>query len=111
MRWYDIEPDVYMAISMIECSNPNSQVDYAKFIIAEIKTRDINLNYIKNSTKNNIARPFQRWYDRNETLSTAIEYLKNTTPKLQREVSLSVLAYKNQREALMAWHNSKKSVS
>lgn len=102
MRWYDIEPDVYMAISMIECADSYQQVDYAKYIINEIKSKDLELSYIKNSTKNNIARPFQRWYDRNETLSTAIEYLKNTTPKLQKEISLSVLAYKNQKEALTA---------
>ncbi len=102
MRWYDIEPDVYMAISMIECASPYQQVDYANFIINEVKSKDLDLNYIKNSTKSNIARPFKRWYDKNETLATAIDYLKNTTPELQKEISLSVLAYKNQKEALTA---------
>ncbi len=100
MRWYDVEPDVYMAISMIECSYVDAQTDYAKFIIRNIKAKDTDMNYIKNITEKNVKTKYQRWYDKNETLSTAIEYLKNTTPQLQKEISLGVLAYKNEREAV-----------
>ena len=39
MRWYDVEPDVYMAISMIECSYGDAQTDYAKYIIRSIITK------------------------------------------------------------------------
>ena len=78
MRWYDIEPDVCMAISMIECAEKKAQVQYAE--------------YIKNTTINNIEKKYQRWYDKNETISTAFSYLKGTTKTIQKEVSLSVLA-------------------
>ena len=102
MRWYDIEPDVYMAISLIEIANDEQKIDYANFIIKTIKVKDTELNFIKNKTKNNIKNKYQRWYDKNDTLSTAIEYLKNTTPKLQKEISLDVLNYKKEQEALTA---------
>ena len=100
MRWYDVEPDVYMAISMIECSYPDAQTDYANYIIRNIKIKDTDMNYIRNIAEKNVKVKYQRWYDKNETLSTAIEYLKNTTSDLQKEISLGVLEYKNEREAV-----------
>ncbi len=102
MRWYDIEPDVYMAISLIEIANDEQKIDYANFIIKTVKFKDKDMNFIKNKTKNNIKNKYQRWYDKNDTLSTAIEYLKNTTPKLQKEISLDVLKYKKELETLTA---------
>ncbi len=102
MRWYDIEPDVYMAISLIEIANDEQKIDYANFIIKTVKIKDKDMNFIKNKTKNNIKNKYQRWYDKNDTLSTAIEYLKNTTPKLQKEISLDVLKYKKELETLTA---------
>ncbi len=101
MRWYDVEPNVYMAISMIECAGPNAQVKYAEYIIKLIKEKDIELNYIKNSTKNNITKQYKRWYDKNPIISRAFTYLKETTQQIQKEVALSVLAYKNEYELSM----------
>lgn len=95
MRWYDIEPDVCMAISMIECAPLSSQIKYAEYIISQIKEKDTEMNYIKNTAINNIKRKYQRWYDKNEIISTAFEYLKGTSKNIQKEVSLSVLAYMN----------------
>lgn len=95
MRWYDLEPDVCMAISMIECAEKKAQVEYAEYIIKLVKEKDSEMNYIKNTTMSNIERKYQRWYDKNETISTAFSYLKGTTKNIQKEVSLSVLALIN----------------
>lgn len=95
MRWYDLEPDVCMAISMIECAPPNAQVEYAEYIIKLVQEKDKDFDYLKNITKTNLANRYQRWYDRNETVSKAFAYLKETKKELQREISLSVLAYMN----------------
>lgn len=95
MRWYDLEPDVCIAISMIECAKQEKQIEYAQFIINEIKEKDTEMNYIKNAAKNNLNNKFTRWYDKNEIISTAFSYLKNTAKNLQKEVSLSVLEYMN----------------
>lgn len=96
MRWYDLQPDVCMAISMVECAEISEQINYAQFIIQQIKQKDKDMNYIKNATKDNLKRNYTRWYDKNETISTAFAYLKGTTKELQKEISLSVLAYMNQ---------------
>ena len=101
MRWYDIELDVCMAISMIECAAPDAQLDYADYIIKAIKEKDVNMEYIKNSAINNLINKHTRWYDENEIISRAFSYLKETSKDIQKEVSLEVLAYKNQKEALV----------
>ncbi len=95
MRWYDLEPDVCMAISMIECAQPDAQVEYAKYIIKLVKEKDKDFDYIKNLAKTNLSNKYQRWYDKNETVSTAFAYLKETKKELQKDISLSVLAYMN----------------
>lgn len=95
MRWYDLEPDVCMAISMIECAPPNAQVEYAEYIIKLVQEKDKDFDYLKNITKSNLENRYQRWYDRNETVSKAFAYLKETKKELQKEISLSVLAYMN----------------
>ena len=99
MRWYDLEPDVCMAISMIECASPNAQIKYAEYIINQIKEKDKNFDYIKNITKTNLSNKHSRWYDQNETVSTAFAYLKVTSKEIQKDVSLSVLALMNSSAA------------
>lgn len=103
MRWYDIEPDVCMAISMIECAAPDAQLEYANFIIRLIKEKDTEMAYIQNAAKSNLENRHTRWYDRNEVISRAFSYLKETRKDIQKDVSLEVLAYKNQKEAV-AWY-------
>ena len=58
MRWYDLEPDVCMAISMIECATPNAQVEYAEYIIKLVQEKDKDFEYIKNITKTNLSNKF-----------------------------------------------------
>lgn len=101
MRWYDVEPDVYMAISMIECSELPKQIEFANFIISKLKEKDSEMEYIKNTTIANINnRQHQRWYDKNETVSLAFEYLKNTKQEIQIQVAKDVLSYINIQASL-----------
>ena len=96
MRWYDLDPDVCMAISMIECSNLPEQVKYAQRIIDLVMEQDTDMEYIRSTTQYNIEHKYQRWYDKNDTISKAFLYLKGTTKELQREISLTIL--KEQRD-------------
>ena len=100
MRWYDLDPDVCMAISMIECSDQSEQVKYAEKIIKLVKEKDTEMHYIKNVTQFNVEHKHQRWYDKNETVSKAFLYLKCTQKELQKDISLAIL--KEQRECLTA---------
>jgi hypothetical protein len=101
MRWYDVEPDVYMAISMIECSELPKQIEYAKLIINNLREKDSNMEYIKNTTIKNLSQKYyKRWYDKNDTISMAFEYLKNSTRDIQIEVAKEVLSYINIQAAI-----------
>ena len=61
---------------------------------------DIDMAYIQNAAKTNLENRHTRWYDSNEIISRAFSYLKETSKDIQKEVSLSVLAYKNEKEAV-----------
>jgi hypothetical protein len=95
MRWYDLEPDVCIAISMIECAAHSKQVKCAEFIIKEIQNRDVEYNYIKNITHENLNGKYCRWYDKDEVISRAFKYLKATTKDIQKAVSKDVLSFMN----------------
>ena len=100
MRWYDLDPDVCMAISMIECSKLPEQIKYAQRIIELVQQKDKDMEYIKFATQYNVEHRYQRWYDKNDTISKAFLYLKGTKKELQRDLSLTIL--KEQRECLTA---------
>lgn len=93
MRWYDVEPDVCIAISMIELASERLQIDSAEYIIQRGKELDPDLNFIKNEAGSNSSEQnqYQRWYDKNETLSTAFRYLKCMTKANQIQISKEVL--------------------
>ena len=92
MRWYDLEPDVSMAISMIECSNELNRVKYAKEIIELIKSKDKDMLYLRNSQNERLSNGYRRWYDQDDTLYKAFQYLKATSKKKKKEVSLAILS-------------------
>jgi len=91
MRWYDLDPDVCMAISMIECAKHSEQLYYAEKIISLVKLYDTDMNYLKNVTEYKMSHKFQRWYDKDEILSKAFLYLKGTTKELQKGISREIL--------------------
>lgn len=94
MRWYELEPTVYMAISMIEMSDLSIQINCAKLILKEID--NVSEDYI---LKNIIAlseaqiHPKNRWYDKNELVSKAFDYLKHVSKDNQKAISQNVLDY------------------
>ena len=88
MRWYDLEPSVCMAISLIELSDLSTQVRCAKYIIQRAKEVDPEMNFIKRATAVNITiTQYKRWYDKNETISMAFRYLKELPKDAQSTIS------------------------
>ncbi len=94
MRWYELDPTVYMAISMIEMEELPKQVDCARLILQEID--NMHEDYI---IKNILAlseaqvHPKNRWYDKHELISKSFDYLKALPLKSQKIVSTSILDY------------------
>jgi len=92
MRWYDLDPNVCMAISMIEMAEKDIQTDCAKFILKSIA--ECSNNYaIKNIVALNEKHyhPQNRWTDKNVFLTKAFDCLKEAPKDVQKTVSLSVL--------------------
>lgn len=95
MRWYDLEPDVCMAISMIEIADDKTKNTCAMFIIEQIKLLDTEYNFIRNCTIENLNCNYTRWYDQDDQLSMAFRYMKATTKSIQKDVARAILTYIN----------------
>ena len=88
-RWYDADPTVSLAISLIRNANEQTQLKCAEFIIDYAKQRNIELKTKSlNSAFNYILR---RWYDKDKTISEAFEYFEAAPIDLQKEISLDVI--------------------
>lgn len=88
-RWYDIDPTVSLSVSLMRNANEDVQLKCANHIIDYAKQRDValkndNLNYAFNYI-------LRRWYDKNENMTEAFEYFKNSPSDIQREIALEVI--------------------
>ena len=88
-RWYDIDPTVSLAVSLIRNANEPCQLQCAEYIINYAKERDIQLKgNTLNGAFNYILR---RWYDKDQTIAEAFDYFENLPIDSQKEVSLEVI--------------------
>lgn len=90
-RWYDIDPTVSLAVSLMRNANEQTQVKCAEFIIDYAKNRDIQL---KSNTLNDAFNYIlRRWYDKDEKVSEAFEYFEVSPVEIQKEISLEVINF------------------
>lgn len=88
-RWYDIDPTVSLAVSLMRNANEETQIKCAEHIVECAKNNNVVLKSKSlNEAFNYILR---RWYDKDETVSEAFEYLEIASPEIQREISLEVI--------------------
>lgn len=88
-RWYDIDPTVSLAVSLMRNASEQTQVKCSEFIIDYAKQRDVALKSSSlNSAFNYILR---RWYDQNKTVAEAFEYFEVSPSEIQKEISLEVI--------------------
>lgn len=83
-RWYDTDPTVSLAVSFIRNLPPQQQASIAKKIIEKGESLGIKINESRIILN-------RRWYDENEELSSAMEYLKNATAKDKKIIALDVI--------------------
>ncbi len=97
-RWYELSPDVCIAISKIEMAKEEDRTRYAKVMLKELRlagyepNKQIYLDRIR-------GYKMRRWYDKNRYLFMAFEYLKDSTNEVQSEVACNVLKYIRQENA------------
>lgn len=94
-RWYDKDPTVSLAISLIKNANESVQADCADFLISSASERGVTIN---NSLAELIHFQLVRWYDEDKHLQEAMEYLRNSDEILQREIALELIEFIQKKE-------------
>jgi hypothetical protein len=88
-RWYDIDPTVSLAVSLMRNAGEQAQFQCADFIIEYTTQRDIQLK--NNSLNNAFNYILRRWYDKDKKISEAFEYFEASPHEIQREISIEVI--------------------
>ena len=89
-RWYDKEPTLSLAISLLQNSNVEVRTKCADMVIEMAMKNGV---VLPNDIKNAIEYLLRRWYDKDEILSQAIEYIKNSNEKLRKEIALAIIEF------------------
>lgn len=95
-RWYDIDPTVSLAVSLMRNADVMTQYKCADLIVEKSKENGIDL------TENILADAFnyvlRRWYDTNQKIAEAFEYLKLMPDELQKETALDIITLLQEEE-------------
>lgn len=90
-RWYDVDPTVSLAVSLIRNTNDKTQLKCADFIIEYATQKDVKLP--GNSLNEAFNYLLKRWYDKDKRISEAFEYFQNASLDVQKEMSLEVINF------------------
>ena len=96
-RWYDQEPTISLAVSLIKNSKKETQIECAEFIKNQAQNHGIVLqtnllgafNYVLN-----------RWYDTEEQLAEAFCYLKEADEETRKQIAMEIIAILEKAETL-----------
>ncbi len=97
-RWYDVDPTVSLAVSLMRNANEPTQLKCAEFIIDYAKQRSIEL---KSNTLNDAFNYIlRRWYDKDKQVAEAFEYFEISPLEIKKEISLEVISLLQFSESL-----------
>lgn len=88
-RWYDIEPTVCLAVSLIRSVDDNTQLKCADLIIDYAQERNVILR--SNIIDSAFEYIMKRWYDKDERMSQAFDYFEEAPRDIQKEIALEVI--------------------
>lgn len=88
-RWYDIDPTVSLAVSLMRNANVMVQYDCADLIISKSKENGVDL--ADNILTDAFTYVLRRWYDTDQKIAEAFEYLKCLPEDIQKEVALEII--------------------
>ena len=88
-RWYDVDPTVSLAVSLMRNANIMTQYKCADYIVSKSKERGIDLS--ENILTDAFNYVLRRWYDTDQKIAEAFEYLKLMPLELQKELSLELI--------------------
>ncbi len=85
-RWYDQDPTLSLAVSFIRNSPVDLQNQVASRIIEKSLAMGIKVNEIQILLK-------RRWFDENESLSEAMEYLKQASDEEKKLLAIDIISF------------------
>lgn len=88
-RWYDIDPTVSLAVSLMRNSNIMTQYKCADIIVNNSKEYGIDLS--ENIITDAFNYVLRRWYDTDQKIAEAFEYLKLLPLEVQKETALEII--------------------
>lgn len=88
-RWYDLEPVLSLAVSLMHNADKEKQLECADMIIQ--KANDFDIHIERNKLEEAFNYFCKRWYDKDKTLADAFQYLKIMPFELQKEISLEII--------------------
>lgn len=88
-RWYDIDPTVSLAVSLMRNANIVTQYKCADLIVKKSKDNGIDLS--ENILADAFTYVLRRWYDTDQKIAEAFEYLKIMPIEIQKEVALDII--------------------
>lgn len=95
-RWYDLDPAVSLAVSLMRNANIITQYKCAELIVTKSKENGIDLSgNIITDAFNYVLR---RWYDTDQKIAEAFEYLKLLPDEIQKETALDLIKLLQEEE-------------
>ncbi len=95
-RWYDIDPTVSLAVSLMRNSNVVTQYKCADLIVNKSKENGIDLS--ENILTDAFTYVLRRWYDTDQKIAEAFEYLKLLPFEIQKEIALEIISLSQAEE-------------
>ena len=89
-RWYDIDPTVSLAVSLMRNSNIITQYKCADLIVEKSKEYGVDLS--ANVLTDAFTYVLRRWYDTDQKIAEAFEYLKSLPNDIQKDIALAIIS-------------------
>lgn len=88
-RWYDKDPAVSLAVSLLRNCAIEDQYRYAEIIVNRAKEFGVVID--ENPLSNAFNYVLRRWYDNDKQLAEAFEYLQKSPVEHQKEIALELI--------------------
>lgn len=94
-RWYDTEPTLSLAVSLIKNSKTELQLECAELIVRLAQDFGVVLNSNLLGAFNYVLH---RWYDTSEPLAEAFGYLKEADEETRKQIAIEIIAFLKKNE-------------
>ncbi len=88
-RWYDVDPTISLAVSLMRNANIVTQYKCADLIIKRSKENGIDLS--ENILTDAFTYVLRRWYDTDQKIAESFEYLKSLPFDIQKSIALEII--------------------